>query len=41
MDEAVLAVEWPDRWGRAPLDAIRIEITPTADTERRVTIEGA
>jgi tRNA threonylcarbamoyladenosine biosynthesis protein TsaE len=40
MDEAVLAVEWPDRWHRAPRDAIRIEITPTADTERTVTIEG-
>jgi tRNA threonylcarbamoyladenosine biosynthesis protein TsaE len=40
MDEAVLAVEWPDRWRRAPLDAIRIEIAPTGDTERRVTIEG-
>ena len=41
MDEAVLAVEWPDRWRRAPLDAIRIEITPTGDTERTLRIEGA
>jgi tRNA threonylcarbamoyladenosine biosynthesis protein TsaE len=38
MDAAVMAVEWPDRWRRAPTDAIRVDIAPTGDTERRITI---
>lgn len=40
MDEAVMAVEWPDRWLRAPAHAIRVEIVPTGDDERRLTIQG-
>lgn len=36
----VLAVEWPDRWIRRPLDAIEVEIQPTGDTERTITIRG-
>lgn len=38
MDGAIMAVEWPERWRRAPADAIRVEITPTAADERRLTI---
>jgi tRNA threonylcarbamoyladenosine biosynthesis protein TsaE len=38
MDDAVMAVEWPDRWLRAPADVIRVEIVPTGDRERRLTI---
>ena len=35
MDDAVLAVEWPDRWLRAPADAVVVTITHTGeDTDR-------
>jgi tRNA threonylcarbamoyladenosine biosynthesis protein TsaE len=40
MDDAVIAVEWPDRWLRAPANAIRVDIVPIGDNERRLTIEG-
>jgi len=40
MDDAVMAVEWPDRWLRAPVDVIRVEIVPTGDRERQLTIAG-
>lgn len=39
MDEAVLAVEWPDRWRRAPLDAIRIDIERVDDETRRLRVD--
>ena len=38
MDGAVMAVEWPDRWTRSPADAVRVEIVPIGDNERRLTI---
>jgi tRNA threonylcarbamoyladenosine biosynthesis protein TsaE len=41
MDDAVMAVEWPDRWLRAPRNAIRVEIVPIGDNERRLTIVEA
>lgn len=41
MDDAVMAVEWPDRWLRAPANAIRVDIVPTGDNERRLTIVEA
>ena len=37
---AVLAVEWPDRWHRAPAAAIRVSIVPAGDDRRRITITG-
>ncbi|MEO8482330.1 MAG: tRNA (adenosine(37)-N6)-threonylcarbamoyltransferase complex ATPase subunit type 1 TsaE [Acidobacteriota bacterium] len=40
MDDAVMAVEWPDRWLRAPANAIRVDIVPTGDNERRLTVVG-
>jgi tRNA threonylcarbamoyladenosine biosynthesis protein TsaE len=41
MDAAVMAVEWPERWRRAPSDAVRVDIAPIGDTDRRITIRGA
>jgi len=38
MDGAVMAVEWPDRWKRTPVDAVHVDIVPIGDTERRLTI---
>ena len=35
---AVMAVEWAERWVRAPLDAIEVTLEPTGDTDRRITI---
>jgi tRNA threonylcarbamoyladenosine biosynthesis protein TsaE len=40
MDGAVMAVEWPDRWRRAPIDALRVMLEPMGDAERRITITG-
>ena len=39
MAGAVMAIEWPDRWHRAPADAITVTITPLSDTERQIQIE--
>ena len=39
MEDAVLAVEWPDRWRRAPADAIVVAIEPAGDSRRRVRID--
>jgi tRNA threonylcarbamoyladenosine biosynthesis protein TsaE len=38
LDGAVMAVEWPDRWRRAPSDATHVTITPTGDSERQISI---
>ena len=38
MDDAVMAVEWPDRWHRAPAEAIRVTLEVVGDQERRITI---
>jgi tRNA threonylcarbamoyladenosine biosynthesis protein TsaE len=35
---SVLAVEWPDRWLRRPLDAIEVAIEPVGEGQRRITI---
>jgi tRNA threonylcarbamoyladenosine biosynthesis protein TsaE len=35
----VVAVEWPDRWTRAPEDAIRVELRATGDAERAIRID--
>jgi tRNA threonylcarbamoyladenosine biosynthesis protein TsaE len=37
MDDAVMAVEWPERWPRAPVEAIAVAIEPDGDTTRRIT----
>ena len=36
---AVMAVEWPDRWRRAPASAHRVRIEPTGDTTRHIVID--
>ena len=36
----VVAVEWPDRWPRPPLDAIRVTFVASGETEREIHIEG-
>lgn len=38
LEGAVMAVEWPERWPRAPLDAIAVTIEPTSDTTRRIRV---
>lgn len=35
----VVAVEWPDRWARAPRQAIRVSIETTGENERAITID--
>lgn len=37
-EDAVTAVEWAERWTRAPVDAIEVTIDPADGTERRLTI---
>lgn len=39
LDQNVLAVEWPDRWRDAPLDAVRVTISVEAESVRRISIE--
>jgi tRNA threonylcarbamoyladenosine biosynthesis protein TsaE len=41
IDEAVVAVEWPDRWHRAPMSATRVTILPLGDSDRRLMIEAS
>ena len=38
---AVMAVEWPDRWGDAPPDAVRVTIEVKGADDRSVEIWGA
>ncbi|MEZ5319622.1 MAG: hypothetical protein R2752_19635, partial [Vicinamibacterales bacterium] len=38
LEEAAMAVEWPDRWTRAPEPVIRVVIEPVDPSTRRVTI---
>jgi tRNA threonylcarbamoyladenosine biosynthesis protein TsaE len=37
-EDAVVAVEWPDRWRGAPDDAIRVTIERVDDSRRRITL---
>ena len=36
-ENGVLVVEWPDRWSRAPIDAVTVTIEATGETTRRIT----
>lgn len=38
LDDAVMVVEWPDRWRRAPADAIVVTIEPADETTRHIRI---
>jgi tRNA threonylcarbamoyl adenosine modification protein YjeE len=37
LEDAVLAVEWPDRWRSAPAGAIQVNIDPAGGERRRIT----
>ena len=41
MDDAVLAVEWPDRWLRAPADAVVVTIKHTGEDTRQIQIKSS
>jgi tRNA threonylcarbamoyladenosine biosynthesis protein TsaE len=41
MEGSVLAVEWPDRWRRAPADAIVVTLEPAGEMRRRISISMA
>ncbi len=38
LEDAVMAVEWPDRWEEPPADAIDVTIDVVGDGERRIVI---
>ena len=38
LEDSVMAVEWPDRWHRAPPDAIRVTLEVLDGTRRRIMI---
>ena len=38
VEDAIMAVEWPDRWSDAPPAAIRVLIEPVSHDSRRITI---
>jgi tRNA threonylcarbamoyladenosine biosynthesis protein TsaE len=39
LEDAVMAVEWPDRWRDAPEAAVRVQLAPVDHTTRRITID--
>ena len=39
MEDAVLAIEWPDRWRQAPAGAVVVAIEPAGEGRRRVRID--
>jgi tRNA threonylcarbamoyladenosine biosynthesis protein TsaE len=41
LEGSVIAVEWPDRWHRAPPAAVRVTLEPLDGTRRKITIEHA
>jgi tRNA threonylcarbamoyladenosine biosynthesis protein TsaE len=38
LEDAAMAVEWPDRWHRAPEDAVRVSIALVDEHTRRIEI---
>jgi tRNA threonylcarbamoyladenosine biosynthesis protein TsaE len=38
LERNVMAVEWPDRWRRAPTEAWRVTLEPAGESTRRITI---
>lgn len=38
LDDAVMVVEWPERWQRAPADAIVVTIEVADDTTRQIRV---
>lgn len=39
LEDSAMAVEWPERWRRAPPDAIAVTIEPTGETTRRIRVQ--
>ena len=39
-DDAVVFVEWPERWSNPPDDAVRIYFDSVSESEREIRIEG-
>jgi len=39
LEGCAMAVEWPDRWHRAPADARRVTITPIGGNERQIEVD--
>jgi tRNA threonylcarbamoyladenosine biosynthesis protein TsaE len=39
LEGSVMAVEWPDRWHRAPAEATLVTIEPLEGSRRRITVE--
>ena len=39
LEGSVMAIEWPDRWPRAPMGAWRIGFDVTGPSERRIRVE--
>lgn len=39
LENAVVAIEWPDRWRQAPPGAVHVTLTPLGDTSRAIAIE--
>ena len=40
MEDSVMAVEWPDRWRRAPADAHEVTLESIGESRRKITIEA-
>jgi tRNA threonylcarbamoyladenosine biosynthesis protein TsaE len=38
LEGQIAAIEWPDRWTRAPADSVRVSIEVTGDSTRRISI---
>lgn len=41
LEDGVVAVEWPDRWERAPSDALRVTMRAVGDNVREIRIDPA
>lgn len=39
LETAVVVVEWPERWRRAPVDAVRVTVEVTGADSRRIRVE--
>jgi tRNA threonylcarbamoyladenosine biosynthesis protein TsaE len=41
LEGGVMAVEWAERWQRAPADAVRVTLEPMSGSRRRIRVEGS
>jgi tRNA threonylcarbamoyladenosine biosynthesis protein TsaE len=40
LEGGVVAVEWPDRWDKAPPDAVHVDLRASGERDRTITIEA-